>query len=158
MVVRTLVDRAPEVTVPEQPDPSHARPDGADDATVEATGKVAEAYEWIVRARGHLYDFHQMMGHADATLGEGVELLRDAGHGELADRVSRDWVGRNALPDRWTFEIVEAFDDTYFEVATAVEREVRDALVGGRRHVHEAEMKAARRDGTDAVAGPDDDR
>lgn len=144
--------------MPEQPDPAHARPDGVDDAAVEASGKVSEAYEWIVRARGHLYDFHQMMGTADATLGEGVDLLRAAGHDELADRLSREWVGRNVLPDRWTFEVVEAFDDTYLEVATALEREVRDQLVGGRRHVHEAEMKAARRDGTDGLAGPHDDR
>jgi hypothetical protein len=139
--------------VPEQPDADHARPAGLDDATVEATGKVQEAYEWIIRARGHLYDFHQMMGHADATLGEGVELLRDAGHTELADELTRRWVGRNALPDRWTFEVVEAFDDTYFAVATELEAEVRDRLLEGRRHVHEAEMKADRR--TD---GPADDR
>lgn len=144
--------------MPEQPDADHQRPDGADDATVAAAGKVAEAYEWMVRARGRLYDFHQMMGHADATLGEGVEGLRDAGHAELADDLSREWVGRNALHDRWTFEIVEAFDDTYWEVATRLERRVRDELMAGRRHVHEAEMKGHRRDGTDAVAGPTDDR
>ncbi|MEX1178923.1 MAG: hypothetical protein WEB09_10730 [Nitriliruptor sp.] len=145
--------------MPEQPDPDHARPDGVDDATVAAVGKVSEAYEWMIRARGALYTFHQQMGRADATLGEGVRQLRDAGHHELADRLATEWVGRNALPDRWTFEIVEAFDDTYWRVAVELEREVREGLLGGERHVHEAEMKAARRDGSDEVAapGPDDD-
>lgn len=139
--------------MPEQPDAEHRRPQGADDPAVAAAGKVSEAYEWIVRARGRLYDFHQLMGRADALLGEGIDGLRDAGHPELADDLTRSWLGRNALPDRWTFEIVEAFDDTYYEVATAGERRVRDEVTGGRRHVHEAEMKADRRSD-----GPTDDR
>jgi hypothetical protein len=136
----------------EQPDRGHARPEGLDDASVEAAGRVREAYEWLIRARGSLYDFHQQVGRADELLGEGLEALRDAGHDDLADELSRTWVGRNALPDRWTFEIVEAFDDTYFEVATRGERLVRDRLLDGRRHVHEAELKAERR-----VDGPTDD-
>ncbi|MEX0835279.1 MAG: hypothetical protein WD010_04265 [Nitriliruptor sp.] len=145
--------------MPEQPDPDHARPDGTDDATVEAVGKVSEAFEWMIRARGALYTFHQQMGRADLVLGEGVQQLRAAGHTELADRLSTEWVGRNALPDRWTFEIVEAFDDTYWRVAVELEREVRDALLGGRRHVHESQMKASRRDGSDegSLPGPTDD-
>jgi hypothetical protein len=145
--------------VPEQPDPDHRRPEDADDATVEAAGKVSEAFEWMIRARGSLYTFHQQMGHADLTLGEGVDQLRAAGHHDLADRLAEEWVGRNALPDRWTFEIVEAFDDTYWRVASDLEREVRETLMGGRRHVHESEMKAARRDGSDdaAAPGPRDD-
>jgi hypothetical protein len=139
--------------MPEQPDPHHRRPEGASDATVAAAGKVSEAYEWIVRARGRLYDFHQMMGRADLTLGEAVDGLRDEGHHELADELATTWVGRNVIADRWTFELVEDFDDTYLAVATACERRVRDELMGGRRHVHESEMKAGeRRD------GPGDDR
>lgn len=137
----------------EQPDDRHARPRGDDDAAIAAAGKVSEAYEWIVRARGRLYDFHQLMGRADALLGEGIDALRDAGQAELAEELTRTWLGRNAIPDRWTFEIVEAFDDTYYEVATTGERRVRAEVCGGRRHVHEAEMKGDRR-----TAGPTDDR
>lgn len=145
--------------MPEQPDPDHRRPDGTDDATVEAVGKVSEAYEWMIRARGSLYSFHQQLGRADALLGEGVEALRAAGHDALADRLAAAWVGRNALPDRWTFEIVEAFDDTYWRVAVDLEREVREQLLDGRRHVFESEMKASRRDGSDGGTrpGPGDD-
>ncbi|WP_211262176.1 hypothetical protein [Nitriliruptor alkaliphilus] len=145
--------------MPEQPDPGHRRPVGADDGTVEAVGKVSEAYEWMIRARGSLYAFHQELGRADLILGEAVLQLRAAGHHDLADRVATEWLGRNALPDRWTFEVVEAFDDTYWNVAVDLEREVRETLLGGRRHVHESEMKVARRDGSDdaALPGPDDD-
>jgi hypothetical protein len=138
--------------VPRQPDPDHARPDGADDATVEAAGKVGEAFEWMVRARGSLYSFHQEMGRADLILGEALDLLREAGHTELADELDRTWLGRNAITDRWTFEIVEDFDRTYYDVARAGERRVRDELMAGRHHVHEANMKADRR-----RTGPDDD-
>lgn len=145
--------------MPEQPDRDHARPSGADDTTVEAVGKLSEAFEGMIRARGALYEFHQLMGGADADLGDAVAMLRDAGHTELADRIATEWLGRNAVPDRWTFEIVEAFDDTYWQVAVDLERDVRERLMDSRRHVHEAEMKAARRDGSDEVSapGPTDD-
>jgi hypothetical protein len=139
--------------VPEQPDHDHRRPTGTSDAEVAAAGKVSEAYEWVLRARGRLYDFHQLMGRADLTLGEALEELRACDHGGLADELASGWLGRNVVADRWTFELVEDFDDTYLAAATAGERQVREQLMGGRRHVHESEMKAARRHD-----GPTDDR
>src|SRR6185436_20903385 len=47
-----------------------ARPEGVDDATVEACGTLGEAVERMERARGHLYAFHQLMGRADLLFGE----------------------------------------------------------------------------------------
>lgn len=120
--------------------------------TIEAAGKVSEAYETLIRARGHLYSFHQLLGTADLTLGEGIRELRAAGHEQLADELSRRWLGRNVIPGRWTFQIVEEFDDTYFGVASESVQRVRDELLGGRRHPHEERMRAAER--TD---GPTDD-
>lgn len=120
------------------------RPEGVDDATVEALGKLSEALEWVERARGHLYEFHQLMGHADALFGEAADGLRAAGHEGVAERVTERVVGRNALPGRWTFQIVEEFDDGYWAEVRAEERAARTELVGGVRHVFEAEMKAAR--------------
>ncbi|MBX7455097.1 hypothetical protein GR927_44545 [Mycolicibacterium sp. 3033] len=117
----------------------------ADDGTVEAVGKVTEALEWVERARGHLYSFHQLMGHADLTLGQACDALREAGHGDVAERLETDMVGRNVLEGRWTFQIVEEFDDSYWERLRAHEKSVRDVLVGGRRHLHEARMKEDRR-------------
>ena len=136
----------------EQPDPAHQRPEGVDDATVDAVGKVGEAFELLERARGALYEFHQQIGWVDDTLGEGLDQLRAAGHEELADDLSETWLGRNVLPGMWTFEVVEAFDRTYYSVAVEKEREVREALMEGRRHVQEAERKARRRSN-----GPHDD-
>ena len=121
------------------------RPQGVDDATVEAVGKVSEALECIEEVRGKLYAAHRLTGTADLTLGEAVEKLRAAGHTELADRLDTELVGRNVLPGRWTFQLVEEFDDGYYADFRRLEAEVRDALMGGRRHVYEAEMKQDRR-------------
>jgi hypothetical protein len=118
---------------------------GGSDKTVEAVGKVSEALEFVERARGHLYSFHQLMGHADLLLGEACDQLRDAGHDAIADRLESEVVGRNVLNGRWTFQIVDEFDDDYWSVFRDHERRVRDELQGGRRHVFEAEMKERRR-------------
>ncbi|MEH3143652.1 MAG: hypothetical protein PGN37_26645 [Mycobacterium kyogaense] len=117
----------------------------ASDATVEAVGKVTEALEWVERARGHLYSFHQLMGHADLLLGEACDALREAGHGEVAERIETEVVGRNVLHGRWTFQVIEEFDDGYWQVVRDHEKRVRDDLVGGKRHLHEARMKEDRR-------------
>lgn len=126
-------------------DDAHARPEGVSDDTVEAVGKVSEALEYVERARGHLYSFHQLMGHADLLLGEAADALRDAGHRDIADRLSEDMVGRNVIRGRWTFQVVEEFDDDYWSRFREHEKRVRDELLDGNRHVFEAEMKEDRR-------------
>ena len=96
-------------------------------------------------ARGFLYSFHRLSGTADLTLGDAVAELREAGHDELADLVETELVGRNVLDGRWTFQVVEDYDDHYWSVFRDLERRARDQLVGGRRHLYEAEMKEDRR-------------
>ena len=118
-----------------------------DPATVEALGKISEALETVERARGHLYSFHQLSGSADAQLQEGVAGLRAAGHDELAEEIAAGLVGRNVLPDRWTFQIVEEYDDGYWSVFREYENKARQSLAGGRRHLHEANMKDEERAG-----------
>ena len=119
--------------------------DDIDEAKVEAVGKLTEALETTERARGHLYSFHQLTGGADLQLGEACELLRATGHDELAERIEHELVGRNVIADRWTFQVVEEYDDSYWSVFRAFEQEARDTLTGGRRHLHEAAMKEERR-------------
>ena len=121
------------------------RPAGVSDDTVAAAGAVSEALEWVERARGHLYGFHQMMGHADFLLGDAVDMLRDAGHHGAAERLESEMVGRNVIAGRWTFQIVEDFDDNYWSVLRDHDRAVREDLTAGVRHVYEAELKEHRR-------------
>ena len=120
-------------------------PDQYDQATVDAVGKITEALETIERARGHLYTFHQLTGTADFQLGDAVEQLRAAGHTELAAEIERDIVGRNVIPGRWTFQIMEEYDDTYWSAIREIEQRARGTLTGGLRHLHEARMKEDRR-------------
>ena len=129
----------------DEPTPAHRRPEGVTDETVEALGKLSEALEAVEDARGHLYAFHRLCGTADLTLGEAVDQLRAAGHDEIAERVERELVGRNVLEGRWSFQIVEEYDDTYYSAFKQSEQGVRDELVEGRRHLYEAEMKEDRR-------------
>jgi hypothetical protein len=127
------------------PAPDHRRPEGTSDETVAALGKLSEALEAVEEARGHLYTFHRRSGTADLMLGDAVAMLRDAWHGDLADQIDRDLVGRNVISGRWTFQIVEDYDDGYYATFRSLERRAREGLVSGRRHLYEAEMKEDRR-------------
>lgn len=129
----------------DRPSPLHRRPAGVDRDTVVAVGKLTEALETVERARGHLFTFHQLTGSADLELEEAVGGLRTAGHHELADRIEEELIGRNVLPGRWTFQIIEEYDDGYYRVFHELEQLTREQLVDGRRHLYEAEMKEARR-------------
>jgi hypothetical protein len=152
-MVRTLLERGclgyvilmPDKPSTDEPSPQHRRPEGVSDAAVAAAGKMTEALETVERARGHLFAFHQLTGSGDLALGEAVAMLREAGHGSLADRVEEELVGRNVIPGHWTFQVVEEYDDGYYRLFRDLEQLVREQLVDGLRHLFEAEMKEDRR-------------
>lgn len=127
------------------PAAEHRRPAGVSDATVAALGRLSEALETIEQVRGHWYALHQLTGRADGMLDDAEAQLRCAGHHELADRVRDELVGRNVIAGRWTFQLVEEFDDGYYAAFRDLESAARQQLVGGRRHLFEAEMKERRR-------------
>ena len=114
-------------------------------AVVKAIGKVSEAFEFVERARGHLYSFHQLMGHADLQFGEACEMMRKAGLTGDASRLEDELVGRNVLDGRWTFQVVDEFDDLYYSTAAALLHQLLDAYLDGDRHAHERQMKDERR-------------
>jgi hypothetical protein len=130
-------------TKPQSPIPGHARPPGLDDATVDALGKLSEALEVVEHARGLLYGFHRLTGMAHVALADAVDMLRTAGHSELAEQIGIDLLGRNVLDGRWTFQVVEEYDDGYYARFKEHERRAREQLAGGIRHIYEAEIKAA---------------
>ena len=127
-----------------EPPERFARSAGVDDKTVDAVGALTSAMETVIRARGALYEFHQLTGKADNELTDAVRLLRDAGHHQVADDLQRELVGRNVNDGRWTFQIVEDYERTYYEPWTEHHRKVRDDLTGGHAHQQEAEMKTDR--------------
>jgi hypothetical protein len=129
----------------DEPSPEHRRLPGMSDRTVEGLGKLSEALETVERIRGHLYSLHQLTGKADFLLDDAVGLLRAAGHDAIADRITTELIGRNVIAGRWTFQLVEEYDDGYYTEFRQLERDARDTLAGGRRHLYEAELKEQRR-------------
>ncbi|MFE3857098.1 hypothetical protein ACFXPN_38920 [Streptomyces griseorubiginosus] len=127
------------------PDRDHRRPAGVDDTTVEALGALSKALETTERARGRLYDFHQMTGTADLQLDRAVRLLEEAGHPEWAAKIRSEILGRNVIPGHWTFQIVEAYNATYYRPFQRLETTAVQELAQGRDHLYEAEMKEERR-------------
>lgn len=113
--------------------------------TIDAVGKATEALEYIERARGHLYAFHQLIGRADFLFEESAVLLAVTGHKEEAISLWRNVVGRDVLNGRWTFEIVESFDDDYYDAAREEVLSLERALVNGLRHSHEQMLRQRRR-------------
>ncbi len=85
------------------------------------------------------------MGRADFLFEEAADLFRNAGEQGAAEGLECDVVGRNVLDGRWTFQVVDEFDQLYYgpvtEAVRALEREFHD----GARHVYEARMKEQRR-------------
>jgi hypothetical protein len=125
------------------------------DPALEAAGKLGEAFEYIERARGRLYDFHQLVGAADGRLDEVLELLSEAGEHDLADRIRREVLGRDVLAGRWTFQVVEEFDDGFYAAWAGATSAVRLELCNGERHALEAQMKVQRQ--RKAAGGGDPD-
>jgi hypothetical protein len=126
-------------------DDQHRRPDGVTDETVEALGKLSAAVDHVEDARGHLYAFHRLMGSGERTLEEATEMIRAAGHDDIADELDEIVLGRNPLPGMWSFQMVEAFDDGFYAATKGLQQRALDQLVDGRRHLFEAEMKELRR-------------
>lgn len=117
------------------------RPAGTSDADVDALGKLSAALEVVEQARGFLYGFHRLCGTADLRLDEAVTALRGAGHGPLAYDIEHTLVGRDIVAGRWSFQLVEEYDQDYWKVFRAVEQHARDKVGVDPAHVFEAEMK-----------------
>ena len=126
--------------------PGHPVPDGVTDETVAALGELSAAFEVIEEARGHLYAFHRRSGKADLALQEAVDHLRKAGHPELADEIDQVLVGRDVVPGLWTYQLVESYDRTYYDVWQAVV-EKAERLGGGVPHLAESGMKVQEQSG-----------
>ncbi|MEU7072686.1 hypothetical protein AB0B30_20335 [Streptomyces narbonensis] len=120
-------------------------PAGPDAITVEALGSLSKALETVERARGHLYGFHQLTGTADFELDRAVGLLRKAGHHTWAERVETEILGRNVMPGHWTYQIVDAYNATYYEPFRDLERTAVSALAAGHEHRFEARLQKERR-------------
>nr|WP_128619417.1 hypothetical protein [Mycobacterium lepraemurium] len=64
------------------------------------------------------------------------------------------------MPGRWSFQIVEDYDNGYYRCFQEIEQLVRGRLADGQRHRHETALKERRRTAGHPAhtAAPDDER
>ncbi|ELY52911.1 hypothetical protein [Natronolimnohabitans innermongolicus] len=119
--------------------------DGSAGPIVELTGtecdalhEVELALEWLQRAQGQLLAVHHATGHGMDHLREAEDLLRDAGRDDLADDIRDGLLPRGVVDDdRWSYDVVEDFQENLLADSRALERRVRHELADGERHVRE---------------------
>lgn len=133
---------------PSDHDESAPPPDGSlDEVERAALHEVELGLEWLQRAHGHLIEFHHATGHGMDHLAAAEELLREAGHEDLADRIRCDHLPTGVTPDdRWSYAVLEGFQDGVLADVQAFEAEAREAVAGGRRHVAERRQEREWRD------------
>ncbi|RCU47354.1 hypothetical protein DU504_08615 [Haloplanus salinus] len=126
--------------------------DDLTDREREALHEVELGVENLHRAHGYLVSFHHSTGRAMDHLAVAEGLLREAGHEELADRLRDDHLPRGVLPPcdgeetragRWSYDVLEKFQETFLEDVVAFGDRVHDEMADGRRHVAERRQEAA---------------
>jgi len=129
---------------------SESSDDGLTEAEREALHEVELGVEHLHRAHGHLVSFHHSIGRAMDHLAAAEELLREAGHERLADRLRDDHLPQGVLPSgdgssagRWSYDVLETFQSTLLDDVVAFGDRVRERIADGRRHVAERRQEAA---------------
>ncbi|MFC7228945.1 hypothetical protein N0B31_16190 [Salinirubellus salinus] len=116
------------------------RPD-IDEAEREALHELQLGIEHVHRAYGHLLAFHHQIGRGMDRFAAAEPLLRETGHEELADSIRDDVLPAGVIDDRWSYELVEAFERGFLSGTVAFERSVREEVAGGVAHVAEREQQ-----------------
>jgi hypothetical protein len=112
----------------------------------EALHEVELGVEHLHRAHGHLVSFHHSTGRAMDHLAAAEDMLREAGHDALADRLRDEHLPRGVVPPcdddeatagRWSYDILEKFQETFLDDVVAFGDRVSERVADGRRHVAE---------------------
>ncbi|WP_336000970.1 hypothetical protein [Halorientalis halophila] len=109
-----------------------------------ALHQVELGLEWLHRAHGHLVQFHHNTGHAVDHLAEAEPLLRECGYDDLADALRDTYLPRGVIDeDRWSYDVLESFQEGFLDGIEGFEAEAREAVAGGQRHVAERAQERA---------------
>ena len=135
---------------------------GADDCGLTAAERAALhdlelGLEHVRRGYGALVTFHHQIGRGMDRFDDARARLREAGHGDLADRLRDEVLPAGAIGDRWSYELVADFREGFLADATAVETDARDALADGVHHCTERRQQRRWRERARGEAWRDDD-
>lgn len=118
--------------------------DSLTDAELEALHSVELGVEHLHRAHGHLVAFHHSTGRAMNHLADAEDQLRAADREALADEIRDEYLPRGVIegsrPDdrgRWSYDVLETYEEVFLEDLVAFGAKVCDAIAGGLRHAHE---------------------
>ncbi|MFB6304139.1 MAG: hypothetical protein ABEH47_03160 [Haloferacaceae archaeon] len=106
-----------------------------------ALHEVQLGVEHLHRAYGHLLAFHHAVGHAMDRFAAIEDDLRAVGYDEYASELRDDHLPAGVVGDRWSYELVEEFQDGFLAEMTGFEHRLREDVAGGRRHVTEREQQ-----------------
>lgn len=113
-----------------------------DDETESALHELELGIEGLRKGHGYLVQFHHVTGHAMEHFSEAEANLRDAGYDDLADHIRDDILPRGVFgSDRWTYELVESFETGFLRDIESFERNTRDEIADGERHIRERRMQ-----------------
>lgn len=112
------------------------------DEELEALHEVELGLEWLQRAQGCLIEFHHATGHGMDHLAEAEAVLEAAGRDDLADAIRNGLLPHGVVDrDRWSYDVLENFQETLLLETVALEQRVRQELADGQRHVRERQQE-----------------
>lgn len=111
---------------------------------IEALHQLQLGKEHIRKAYGQLLGCHHEVGRGMNKIKKATEILEDCEREDLSEEVG-SIVPANATSDRWTWEIVDDFEDNLLEDVLKTDKEVREELADGQRHINEEQMENMRK-------------
>jgi hypothetical protein len=126
-------------------------PDELSEREREALHQVELGVENLHRAHGHLVSFHHSTGRAMDHLDTAERLLRECGYDQFADELRDEYLPRGVVAERdsedafggrWSYDILETFQDTFLaDIVTFGER-VTTEVADGLRHAAERKQES----------------
>lgn len=123
-----------------------SRPENLTDIEREALHEVELGVERLHRAHGHLVAFHHNTGRAMDHLASAEPLLYECSFPDLADELRDEHLPRGVVADcdpdgttagRWSYDVLEDFQETFLDGLVGFGERVTDRVAGGLRHAHE---------------------
>jgi hypothetical protein len=126
-------------------------PENLSEQEREALHQVELGVENLHRAHGHLVSFHHSTGRAMDHLASAEHMLRDCGYDDLADDLRDEYLPRGVVAERdsddafggrWSYDILETFQDTFLADIVAFGETVTEEVAGGLRHAAERKQES----------------
>ena len=107
----------------------------------EALHELQLGIENVYQGYGNLLDFHHAIGRGMDHLRDAEEILREAGHEERADMLRDEALPTGIIGGKWTYELVESFEQEFLSEVSGFEQEVREDLADGKGHITERQQQ-----------------